>query len=166
MKSWDEYFMSIAYLVSMKSKDVRTRVGAVIVGVDNEIRSTGYNGFPRGISDDLERYKNPEYKDMIICHAEESAILNLSIVGTNAKGCRMYTPWIPCSRCARLIIQSRIKEVIFDPNFPGNKVRDDWSESIEISKELFKESGVILKGFTGKLIKTEILYKGVIYSIF
>ncbi len=157
--------MSIAYLVSMKSKDIRTRVGAVIVGADNEIRSTGYNGFPRGVSDNLDRYTNPGYKDMIICHAEESAILNLSIVGTNAKDCRMYTPWVPCSRCARLIIQSGIKEVIFDPNFPGNKVVDDWSESIAVSKELFKESGITLKGFTGTLIKTEILYKGVTYSI-
>ncbi len=163
--TWDEYFMSIAYLVSMKSKDIRTRVGAVIVGQDNEIRSTGYNGFPRGVYDDILKYKDPVYKDMIICHAEENAILNLIITGTSAKGAKMYTPWIPCSKCAKSIIQVGIKEVVFDPNFPGNKVEDDWSESIEISKLMFGEANLNLREFSGEIIKTEILYKGQVYNL-
>ncbi|MFQ3307285.1 MAG: dCMP deaminase [Candidatus Midichloriaceae bacterium] len=161
--SWDEYFMTMAYLVSMKSKDPSTRVGAVIVGEDNEIRSTGFNGFPRGVEDKLNRYLDKEYKYLSSNHAEENAILHCARVGVSIKNCSIYTPWIPCSRCAKSIIQVGIKEVIYDSSFPGNIEENQakvWKDSIEISKEILLESGVSMREYKGKIIKIKGLYKG------
>ena len=75
--SWDEYFMTVAYLISMKSKDPSTKVGAVIVGRDNEIVSTGYNGLPRNVDDKLDRYINKDYKYLSSNHAEEKCYITL-----------------------------------------------------------------------------------------
>ncbi len=137
--SWDEYFMTLAYLVSMKSKDPSTRVGAVIVGKDNEIISTGYNGLPRNVEDKIDRYVNKDYKYLSSNHAEENAILHCARNGVSSKNCSIYTPWIPCSRCAKSIIQAGISEVIYDENFPGNDVNNQnevWKQSIEVSNEI------------------------------
>jgi dCMP deaminase len=165
---WDEYFMTMAYLVSMKSKDPSTRVGAVIIGPDKEIRSTGYNGLPRTIADKHYRYENREYKLLAVNHAEENAILHCARIGISAKGCTLYSPWIPCSRCAKSIIQAGIIEVIYDKNFPGNQPNNqqDWEQSIEISKELLNEADIKVRGFEGQIIKIEGLFKGVHYDIY
>lgn len=165
--SWDEYFMTMAYLVSMKSKDPSTRVGAVIVGPDKEIRSTGYNGLPRAIADHDYRYYDREYKLLAGNHAEENAILHCARIGVSAKECTVYTPWIPCSRCAKSIIQSGIIEVVYDINFPGNHQdnQEDWKRSIEISKELLNEAKVKLKAFDNKIIKIQGLYKSQTYEL-
>src|SRR3954465_1001797 len=112
--SWDQYFMTMAYLVSMKSKDPSSRVGAVIVGPDHEIRSTGYNGLPRGFADRNYRYENREYKLFASNHAEENAILNCALNGVSAKNCTLYCPWSPCAHCTKMIIQSGIKEIVYD----------------------------------------------------
>ena len=82
--SWDQYFMTLAYLISMKSKDPSTRVGAVIVGVDKEIISTGYNGLPRNIDDKLNRYTDKNYKYLSSNHAEENAILHCARNGISS----------------------------------------------------------------------------------
>lgn len=161
--SWDRYFMTMAYLVSMKSKDPSTRVGAVIVGPDHEIIATGYNGLPRGIADHEHRYLDKEYKYMAINHAEENAILHCARVGVSAKGCQLYIPWIPCSRCTKTIIQSGISEVIYDVNFPGNEVVEqlaEWKRSIEISRELLIEAKVQIREFNEPLLSIEGLYQG------
>ncbi len=165
---WDEYFMTMAYLVSMKSKDPSTRVGAVIVGPDKEIRSTGYNGLPRAIIDYDYRYQDREYKLLAVNHAEENAILHCARIGTSTRYCTIYTPWIPCSRCAKSIIQAGITEVIYDANFPGNhqENQEDWKRSIDISRELLTEAGVKIKAFNGKIIKIEGLYKSEPYNFF
>ncbi len=156
--TWDQYFMTIAYAVSMKSKDPSTRVGAIIVGIDNEIRSTGYNGFPRNISDKLNRYENKEYKQLIENHAEENAIMNCVRIGTPVKGCRLYTTWTPCANCARLIIQAGITAVIYDINYPGHQNRGLWQKSMQISSEMLEEAGVKLVAFKDKLLKIEGLF--------
>lgn len=160
--SWDEYFMTLAYLISMKSKDPSTRVGAVIVGKDNEIISTGYNGLPRNVADKLDRYVNKDYKYLSSNHAEENAILHCARNGVSSKDCSIYTPWIPCSRCAKSIIQAGIKEVIYDENFPGNDVNKQnevWKQSIEVSNEILLEANVKIRKFYGKLIKIKGLYQ-------
>lgn len=164
---WDDYFMTMAYLVSMKSKDPSTRVGAIIVGPDKEIRSTGYNGLPRGVEDKEERYTNKEYKYLAGNHAEENAILNCVLIGVSARGCTLYSPWLPCAKCSKSIIQTGITEVVYDPKFPGNhpEYQDRWKESMEISNEILLEAGVLVRPFNGKIIKIEGLYKGEILEI-
>jgi dCMP deaminase len=159
--SWDQYFMTMAYLVSMKSKDPSTRVGAVIVGPDHEIRATGYNGLPRGVADHRYRYEDREYKLLAVNHAEENAILHCAMNGISAKSCVLYTPWLPCSRCTKSIIQSGISEIVYDVNFPGNIAGQerDWGRSMEISKEMLNEVGIVVRGFSGKMIRIEGLYK-------
>ena len=160
--SWDEYFMTLAYLVSMKSKDPSTKVGAVIVGEDKEVRATGYNGLPRGVDDKLDRYEDKNYKYLSSNHAEENAILHCARIGIATKNCSIYTPWIPCSRCAKSIIQAGIKEVIYDVNFPGNVKNHQyeiWQESIKTSKELLLEANIKIKGHIGELINIKGLYQ-------
>lgn len=166
---WDQYFMTMAYLVSMKSKDPSTRVGAVIVGSDNEVVSTGYNGLPRGIDDLYERYHNKEYKYLAVNHAEENAILHCARLGISSKDCKIYVPWIPCSRCAKSIIQAGIKEVIYDGNFPGNVMEnqgEEWKRSVAISRDLLTEAGVLIREFKGELIHLQGLYQGSEFEIY
>jgi dCMP deaminase len=158
--SWDQYFMTMAYLVASKSKDPSTKVGAVIIGPDHEIRSTGYNGLPRGLEDTLSRYDRP-IKYSIVNHAEENAILHCSRVGISAHGCTMYVPWSPCSLCAKAIIQAGIKRVVYHGRWPGNdNPNSDWVESIRLAQEMFKETGVELVNYEGELISLKGFYQG------
>ena len=100
--SWDEYFMGVALLASMRSKDPSTQVGACIVGPDNIILSTGYNGFPRGCSDDefpwAREGAETETKYPFVVHAELNAILNAG--GKSLRGARIYVALFPCNECA------------------------------------------------------------------
>ena len=113
--SWDEYFMGVALLAANRSKDPNTRVGACIVDSGNVILSTGYNGFPHGCSDDEYPWardgKSEETKYPYVVHAELNAILNAS--GKNLSGARLYVALFPCNECAKAIIQSGIKEVVY-----------------------------------------------------
>lgn len=150
--SWDQYFMTMAYLVAMKSKDPSTKVGAVIVGPNKEIRSTGYNGLPRGLEDKTERYDRP-MKYNILNHAEENAILHCSRIGVSAYDCTIYVPWFPCSLCAKSIIQSGITTIVYHSKWPGNHNKDSkWNASMEISKEMFNEVGIKIINFSENLI--------------
>ena len=113
--NWDEYFMGVALLSGERSKDSNSQVGACIVSEDNKILSIGYNGFPRGCSDDeisWERegeFANTKYP--YVCHGELNAILNYT--GTTLKNSRIYVALFPCNECAKIIIQSGIKEVVY-----------------------------------------------------
>jgi dCMP deaminase len=156
--SWDQYFITMAYLVSMKSKDPSTRVGAVIVGQDNEIRSTGYNGLPRGVYDLPNRYNDRDYKYYACNHAEENAILHCARIGTSTMGCTLYTTWRPCSYCAKAIIQSGISTVVYHHEFPGNYENTTWGRSIEISHEILTEAKVDIRPYSGKLIEIKGMY--------
>lgn len=159
---WPQYFISLAYMVAMKSKDPSTKVGAVIVGPDNEIRSTGYNGLPRGVGDYSSLYHNREYKYIAGNHAEENAIINASLVGVSLKGCTLYSPWFPCAGCARMIIQSGITAVVYHQDFPGHNdsCLDHWKKSIDISRQLLTESGVDIRAYCGDAAAITVTYQG------
>lgn len=142
--SWDEYFMGVAILASQRSKDPGTQVGACIVNDDNKIMSVGYNGFPRGCSDDefpWERTAECQSKTKYpyVCHAELNAILNAG--GNSLKGCRIYVALFPCNECAKAIIQSGIKEVIYI----SDKYKD--TELVQVSKQMLRCAGVKLTQF-------------------
>ena len=111
--SWDEYFMGVALLAAMRSKDPSTQVGCCIVDAENRILSTGYNGFPAGCSDDEFPWdrEGEETKYPYVVHAELNAILNAR--GKNLFGARLYVALFPCNECAKAIIQSGISEVIY-----------------------------------------------------
>ena len=111
--SWDEYFMGIAMLAARRSKDPNTQVGACIVSPDNIIISTGYNGMPKGCSDDEYSWarEGSETKYPYVVHAELNAILNAN--GRDLRGSRLYVALFPCNECAKAIIQSGVKEVIY-----------------------------------------------------
>ena len=139
--SWDEYFMGVAILAGMRSKDPSTQVGACIVDSDNKILSQGYNGLPRGCSDDEFPWSREgdmlETKYPYVVHAELNAILNSR--GSNLVGTKIYVALFPCNECAKAIIQSGIKEVVY----LSNKYAD--SENNIASRKLFDECGVIYK---------------------
>ena len=114
--AWEDYFMNIAYLSAMRSKDPSTQVGACIVNEDQRIVAIGYNGFPRGISDDnfpwSRKAKDPlDTKYPYVCHAEMNAIMNKN--SESLKGCDIYVTLFPCNECAKMIIQSGIKRVLY-----------------------------------------------------
>ena len=111
--SWDEYFMGVAMLAARRSKDPNTQVGACIVSPDNIIVSTGYNGMPKGCSDDEYPWARDgeETKYPYVVHAELNAILNAN--GRDLRGSRIYVALFPCNECAKAIIQSGIKEVVY-----------------------------------------------------
>ncbi|KAL4397149.1 hypothetical protein HN51_001666 [Arachis hypogaea] len=116
--SWDDYFMAIAFLSAERSKDPNRQVGACLVSQDDIILGIGYNGFPRGCSDDKlpwakkSRSGNPlETKYPYVCHAEVNAILNTN--HASAAGQRLYVTMFPCNECAKIIIQSGVSEVVY-----------------------------------------------------
>ena len=140
--NWKEYFRNIAHQIKLKSKDEKTQIGAVIVGEDNEIVSTGYNSFPRGISDDIsERQERPE-KYFWFEHAERNAIYNAARIGVSTKGTTMYlTCGIPCADCCRGIINAGITTIVCEVGEAGAK-GPKWEESGKRSLQMFNEAGV------------------------
>jgi dCMP deaminase len=140
--NWKEYFRNIAHQVKLKSKDEKTQIGAVIVGADNEIVSTGYNSFPRGIDDSFaERQERPE-KYYWFEHAERNAIYNAARIGAITKGCAIYlTCGTPCCDCARGIINAGIRKVYLEAGKVGAK-SPHWDEHAVRSLQMFKEAGV------------------------
>lgn len=157
--NWDDYFMSMVYLVAAKSKDERTHIGAVVVGPDKEIKSTGYNSFVRGLNDNTrERQEKPE-KDYWFEHAERNAIYNATLIGTSLKGCKIYTNGIPCMDCARGIVQAGIVEVIVDKNWNESNMGSDLEHS-KRTIEMFNEVGVKLRYWEGKLLNIKKFRRG------
>ena len=136
--NWDEYFMGIATLTAMRSKDPNSQVGACIVSPENKILSLGYNGMPIGCNDDDMPWDREgdalDTKYMYICHAELNAILNSA--HNNLKGARIYVTMAPCNECAKAVIQSGIREVVYrEDKYPD-------SPSSIASRMMFKASGV------------------------
>ena len=136
--SWDEYFMGVALLASQRSKDPSTQVGACIVDGDKRIISTGYNGFPQGCSDDAFPWnrdeKQGETKYQFVVHAELNAILNAS--GKKLAGSVLYVGLFPCNECAKAIIQSGIKEIIY----LSDKYHD--TPSMSASRKMLDAAGI------------------------
>ena len=141
---WVEYFRNLAHQVKLKSKDDRTQIGAIIVGKDKEIVSTGYNSFPRGIDDfRKDRQERPE-KYFWFEHGERNAIYNAARIGVSTKGCTMYLSCgIPCSDCARGIINAGIVRIFCERG--GGAKGPKWAESAERSWTMFDEAGVEVK---------------------
>lgn len=144
--SWDQYFMGVATLSALRSKDPGTQVGACIVDADNKILSMGYNGMPTGCCDDLMPWEREgeslDTKYLYVCHAELNAVLNYN--GGSLKGARLYSTLFPCNECCKAIIQSGIKEVIY--------MSDKYSQtdSVLASKKMFDMVGVRFRQYENK----------------
>ncbi len=134
-QDWIDHFYEMTMLISTRSKDPSTRVGALLVDHQRRIVGSGYNGFPRGVEDDPARYAERPLKLAMTVHAEVNAILNAT---RPARGCVMITMRGPCSACSGVIIQSGV-EVVICPDLPANsKWADDWM----IAKQMLGEAGV------------------------
>ncbi|MFW5893435.1 MAG: deoxycytidylate deaminase, partial [Bacillota bacterium] len=135
--SWDAYFMGVAELSAMRSKDPSTQVGACIVNKKKRIVGIGYNGFPIGIDDDAYPWENEgtflDTKYPYVVHAEPNAILNSTVP---LEGATLYVTLFPCHECAKLIIQSGIKEIVF----AENKYQEE--ASVKASMRMLKDAGV------------------------
>lgn len=138
--TWNEYFMGVAKLSSLRSKDPSTQVGACIVSSDNRILSIGYNGAPNGFEDkffpwDREgEFLNTKYP--FVCHAELNAIANFRGNKKDLLGAKLYVTLFPCNECTKLVIQSGIKEVVY----LSDKYKD--TDGVKASKIMLKECGV------------------------
>lgn len=141
-QKWDQRFLALARHISSWSKDPSTQVGCVIVGADREIRSTGFNGLPRGIEDTVERLADRNLKYPLICHAEENAILHAARIGVSLSGCIAYVTWPPCTRCARSFVQAGVREVVFPE---GISVPERWRADFELSLLLLEEAKIVLR---------------------
>ena len=139
---WDIRFLKLATHISEWSKDPSTKVGCVVVGPDREIRSTGFNGFPRGIQDSDDRLTNRDLKYPLICHAEENAIMHAARIGLALKGWTAYVTWPPCTRCARSLIQAGVSEIVIPS---GLEIPDRWRDDFEMSMGLLREAGVKIR---------------------
>ena len=138
--SWDEYFMGVAKLSALRSKDPSTQVGACIVGADNRILSIGYNGTPNGFPDSDFPWDREgdalNTKYFYVCHAELNAILNFRGNRRDLEGARIYVALFPCNECAKAIIQCGIKEVVYLSD------KYNGTEGNIASKRLFDKCGV------------------------
>ncbi len=152
--NWDEYFMGVAHLSGMRSKDPNTQVGACIVSHKNKILSMGYNGFPSGCSDEefpwAREGEELETKYPFVTHSELNAILNYR--GGSLEGTKLYVSLFPCNECAKAIIQAGIKTVVYDSDkYAG-------TPSNVASKKMFDAAGVeyIKYNRTGKKIEIDV----------
>lgn len=150
--SWDEYFMGVAHLSGMRSKDPNTQVGACIVSMDNKILSMGYNGFPCGCSDDMFPWERDgdalDTKYAFVTHSELNAILNYR--GGSLEGTKLYVSLFPCNECAKAIIQAGIRTVVY----AGDKY--DGTPMNTASKRMFDAAGVEYIAYQGTGRKIEI----------
>lgn len=152
--NWDEYFMGVAMLSAMRSKDPNTQVGACIVDKDNKILSMGYNGFPKGCSDDTFPWAREgelaETKYAYVTHGELNAILNYR--GGSLEGTKLYVTLFPCNECAKAIIQTGIRTVVY----AGDKY--DGTAANFAAKKMFQAAGVAYYEYhyTGREIKLSV----------
>ena len=137
--TWEEYFMGLAHLSGLRSKDPNTQVGAVIVDENNRVVSIGYNGFPSGVSDDEFPWGREggvlDTKYAFVVHAELNAILNSQ---RSVRGCSLYVSLLPCNECAKAIIQAGIKRIIFESD------KYDGADTNIASKRMLRAAGVEL----------------------
>ena len=137
MTDWNRRFLALAEHIATWSKDPSTKVGAVIVDADRRIISTGYNGFPRDVEDLDQRLNNRDVKYEMIVHGEINAIV---FANQSLQGAVLYTwPFMPCSRCAGIVIQSGIRTVVAPYNDNPR-----WQASFELTEQMFREAGIKL----------------------
>lgn len=139
---WDRYYLEICKVVAARSKDPNTQIGCVIIGPAREIRTTGYNSFPRGIRDDVPERKVRPTKYLWIEHAERNAICNAARCGTPLENCTIYVEIMPCMDCARAIVQAGIREVVISAERMKQYSSDYYNEHFGMVEVLFSEAGV------------------------
>ena len=167
---WDQLYLTMCYLVGMRSRDPNTHVGSVVVDSDNVLVSTGYNSLPRSIEagkDDCRLQRENGEKYYWMEHAERNAIYNAARRGTILKGCKLYVPWLPCCDCARAIIQTGISEVIVHLNgqdFYEKNTDGKWAESHRRTLEMFAESGVKVRFVDCQVVVPEIFMNGILHE--
>lgn len=145
--SWDEYFMGVAKLAGMRSKDPNSQVGACIVSEDNKILSMGYNGFPKNCADDefpWAREGDPyDTKYYYVVHSELNAILNYR--GGSLEGAKLYVSLFPCNECAKAIIQSGIKTIVYDDdkyhNLPATRASRRMLDAAGVRYYKYQKTG-------------------------
>jgi len=137
-KSWHDYFMEMAVVVASRSKDPSTKVGCVIASDDKVVVSTGYNGIPAGVEDKPERMERPA-KYLWTSHAEENAVAQAARVGARLRGGSAYVTHMPCSRCARTLIQAGIVTV-----YVGVGKTSMPMEEFDVASQMFQEAGVFV----------------------
>ena len=136
---WDDRFLALAWHVGTWSKDPSRKIGAVAIGPNRQILATGYNGFPRKILDDPQRYEMREIKYKYVVHAEMNLIYNATENGVSLHGSTVYVHGLPvCSECAKGLIQVGVSRVVaFSKESP-----ERWIESTKLTNELFDEAGI------------------------
>lgn len=138
--NWDIRFLNLASHIAQWSKDPSTKVGAVIVDEHRRIVSVGYNGLPRGVSDEGTRYQDRSVKYKMIMHAEVNALMFAT--RPSLKGCTIYVyPFGPCAQCTGMIIQREISRVVF-PNMHDEKAEKRWATDHELALVMFEEADV------------------------
>ena len=156
--SWDQYFMGIVKLSAMRSKDPNTQIGACIVSNDNRILSIGYNGTPNGYEDDKFPWgregERLDIKYMYVCHAEMNAVLNYRGNRKELENAKIYVDMFPCNECAKIIVQSGIKEIVYSRTYDY----DHHSDEMEAAMRIFDACGVKYRHAepTGKEIKLDL----------
>ena len=149
---WDEYFMGIAQLSALRSKDPSTQVGACIVDPNHKVVSIGYNGMPRGVDDDQIPWghgEGLESKYLYVCHAEFNAILN-NRDGSALNGCKIYVTLFPCNECAKAIVQTGIKEIVY--------LDDKYHDTVEstASRKILDMAGVKYERYVGRKLHFDV----------
>jgi len=137
-EKWHIRFLRIANEIATWSRDPSTKVGCVLVK-DKKIISTGYNGFPKNISDDLNRLNNRDFKYEATIHAETNAIITAALHGISTEGAAAYTTFHPCSRCAAALINAGVAEVFVSAKGP---IPERWLENFLLAAKLFEEASV------------------------
>jgi dCMP deaminase len=140
--SWDEYFMKVAETAHIRSEDNSTHVGCVIAGPDHEIRSTGYNDFPRKVRRMSGRNERPT-KYLFTCHAEENTVAHAARFGVSLLGCTAYVTHHPCATCTRLLIQAGVNRIVTKQ--PDREFLERWALELGASKAMLKDAGVTLE---------------------
>lgn len=153
--TWDEYFMGIAYMASTRSKDTNTKVGACVVSEDNRIISTGYNGAPRLMDDNIVPTTNDLGKGWLntkypyVCHAELNSILNYRGSLYEFAGARVYVTLFPCNECAKALAQLGVSEIIY--------LEDRDEEIYEASKRILNNCGIKYRQYNFERLKIEVV---------
>ena len=150
--NWDAYFMGMAVLSSLRSKDPSTKVGAVIVNDEKKVVSIGYNGMPRHIDDDDLTWNKGEGLDskyLYVCHAELNAILNARN-GSSLSNCTAYVTLFPCNECTKALIQVGIKEVVYLDDKYGDTI------GVQASKKMLSLAGIRYRQFDGKKVDIQV----------
>ncbi len=140
---WNEYFMRHVYLAASKSKDPRTKIGAVLVK-QNRIISEGYNGLPQKVCDAPFRLERP-LKYSYVVHGEHNAVLSCARFGISAQYSTCYTQGIPCCDCMKALIQAGVNNIVVHKQWPNLTHSEQWVKSVEISKEMADEAGIIIE---------------------